>query len=81
MSEELSKRIDDLEIEFKQVGSLIAELIYNLASRPKPPLEPKKCPVCAPGLMNKALAQIYMKNNPNEPLVCPACEGSGVLWR
>lgn len=41
---------------------------------------PRKCPVCQPGLLNESLAQIALKKNPGEPLICPACEGKGIVW-
>lgn len=67
IDKELEKRIEDLE------KNKYVKPVQYFGSQ-----EPHKCPVCSPGILNEALAQVSLQQNPGAPLICPACKGTGI---
>lgn len=65
--DKLNQRIDELWYSFDKNGVLVNR-------------KPYKCPVCMPSLLNETLAQISLQSNPDKPLMCPACNGKGIVW-
>lgn len=79
--EALTKRIDELATRLSVVEHEILDLL-PMPDMPESAAErkPYKCPVCMPGLLNEASAQVLLQQNPNAPLICPACKGKGIVW-
>lgn len=70
-------RINDLEESYQ---GLSAELKYCMDKLGGKERSPRICRVCSPGVLNEAIVQAHLILKPNEPFVCPGCNGKGIVW-
>lgn len=80
--EKLEELIDEqsdyahLEHSIDRLNNIVVDLIRKNSKEKIP----HKCPVCNSPVLNGVLAQVSISIDPNKQIVCPACEGKGIVW-
>ena len=78
--DKINERIPDFEKDEE-----LRELVKKIISSMRQEKTPYACPVCKPGQLNGAIAEIALRMNfihddLKDKLICPACEGKGIVW-